>query len=269
LLGLHEIGSFGWRWLIVDVVWAVGAGLCIGAALGAVTARLVLYLRRQRKEGVGRDEFLVLGLIALAYGSAVLAHAYGFLAVFAAGMALRSVEREHSGEKPPEDVIAVGTASEVAEIATHPEKAPAHMAQAVLTFNEQMERILEVALVLIVGGMFTSKLLRPMELWFIPLLLLVIRPVAVWIGLIRSDVGRTQRRLMAWFGIRGIGSIYYLMFAIERGISPQLASDLIALTLSTIAVSMVVHGISVTPLMKWYEKRALRRRARKSGSGIS
>jgi NhaP-type Na+/H+ or K+/H+ antiporter len=176
--------------------------------------------------------------------------------VFAAGLSLRSIERRHTGDKPPADVVSVGSAADIEKIATHPEKAPAHMAQAVLTFNEQIERLLEVALVLVVAGMLSRFQLRSAELWFIPLLFLVIRPLAVSLGLYRTDVGRTQRRLICWFGIRGIGSVYYLMFAINRGIPKELASQLTALTLSTIAVSIVLHGLSVTPLMRWYERRA-------------
>src|SRR6187200_3006830 len=89
LLGLHDIGSFGWRWLAVDVLWAVSGGIVIGAVLGTAVGQLVLYLRRTHKEAVGLDNFLALGLVGLAYGAAGLAHAYGFLAVFAAGVALR------------------------------------------------------------------------------------------------------------------------------------------------------------------------------------
>jgi Kef-type K+ transport system membrane component KefB len=133
LLGMHEIGVFGWRWLVVDLLWAVAAGLGIGWGLGALVARLVLYLRRAHREAVGTDDFLALGLISLSYGLALLAHAYGFLAVFAAGLALRHLERRASGEEPPVDVKDAAVASE--ELATDPEKAPAYMAEAVLGFN--------------------------------------------------------------------------------------------------------------------------------------
>ena len=81
LLGLHELGEGGWRWLTVDVVWAITGGLAIGAAGGMAIGRLVVYLRREHKESVGADEFLALGLIAFVYGAAVLTHTYGFLAV--------------------------------------------------------------------------------------------------------------------------------------------------------------------------------------------
>jgi NhaP-type Na+/H+ or K+/H+ antiporter len=96
LLGLHDMGTGGWRWLAVDVIWATAGGLLIGGALGALIGKLVVYLRTRHQESVGLDEFLALGLIALAYGVAVLGHAYGFLAVFAAGLALRRV-KEQSG----------------------------------------------------------------------------------------------------------------------------------------------------------------------------
>jgi NhaP-type Na+/H+ or K+/H+ antiporter len=260
LLGLHELGPWGSRWLVLDVLWAIGAGLGIGAVLGMLVARVVIYLRREHKEGVGRDEFLALGLIALSYGVAVKAHAYGFLAVFAAGLALRTVELRYTGEKPPADVLAVEAAGKAEEIATHPKKAPAHMARAVLTFNEQIERVLELALVLVVAAMLSAAYLRMAQLWFIPLLLLLIRPLAVNLGLVGCPAGYTQRMLISWFGIRGIGSIYYLMYAIEHGLPADIASHLIAMTLSVIAASVLVHGISVTPLMAWYEAKARGRR---------
>src|SRR5687768_13889012 len=122
LLGEHELGSWGGRWLIVDVVWAVGVGLAVGTLCGAAIGRLVIYLRRVHREAVGLDEFLALGLIALSYGLALLLHAYGFLAVFAAGLALRRVEAAASGERPPDEVRALARA-EGEEAATHPEKA--------------------------------------------------------------------------------------------------------------------------------------------------
>ena len=96
LLGLHDLGVGGWRWWTVDVIWATAGGLMIGGALGALIGTLVVYLRARHKESIGLDEFLALGLIALAYGLAVLSHTYGFLAVLAAGMALQRVKEQYS-----------------------------------------------------------------------------------------------------------------------------------------------------------------------------
>jgi NhaP-type Na+/H+ or K+/H+ antiporter len=150
------------------------------------------------------------------------------------------------------------------EVATHPEKIPAYLAGAVLNFTEQAGRILEVALVLIVGAMVGSHVLEVDAFWFTPLLLLVIRPLAVNLGLFGSPIDLQQRAMISWFGIRGIGSLYYLMFAIRRGLPKDLAADLVALTLCAISLSVVVHGVSVTPMMRWYQSRRFSRsRARR------
>ncbi len=255
LLHLHELGSGGWRWWTVDVAWSIVGGLGIGAIAGTLVGRLVVHLRRTHREAVGLDEFLSLGLLALSYGVALWLHSYGFLAAFAAGVALRRVEASHTGgDAPPADVGAAATAgaAEAEKIATHPEKAPAYMAQAVLGFNEQIERLCEVGLVLLVGSMLTMTYLPWQALWFVPLLLLVIRPAAVTVGLAGTRLTDVQHRLVSWFGIRGIGSIYYLTYAITHGVGGADATLLSGLTLTTIAVSIAVHGISVTPLMNLY-----------------
>jgi NhaP-type Na+/H+ or K+/H+ antiporter len=257
LLGLRDMGPWGWRWVVVDALWAVAGGLAIGALLGGLVGQVVLYLRRERKEGFGLDEFLTLGLIGISYGTAVLAHACGFLAVFAAGLALRRVERKQSGERPPEEWSFVAPRP-APEWATDPKRAPAHMVQSVMAFNEQIEHVLEVALVLVVGTMLAPPYLDAANAWFVPLLLLVIRPAAVLMGLLGRAVEQSQRMMIAWFGIRGIGSIYYLTLAVHHGISTSLARHLISFTLWAVMVSVIVHGISVTPLMNFYQARRRR-----------
>lgn len=150
LLGLHDLGTTGWRWLAVDVLWAQLVGLAIGSVLGTLIGKLVIYLRTHHRAAVGLDEFLALGLVALAYG---------------------------------------------------------------------------------------------------------------------ASVSTDQRRLISWFGIRGIGSIYYLMFAINHGLPGPQAEQVISLTLTTVAVSIVVHGVSVTPLMMIYARRKQRRRPKAQAEG--
>jgi len=260
LLGLHELGDFGWRWLAIDVLWAVAGGLAIGWLLGMLVGRLVLYLRRTHKEAVGLDDFLGLGLIALSYAAALLIHSYGFLAVFAAGLALRRIEMQSTaGQDVAQDAAPTFHAASVApdqadKLATDPDQAPAYMAQAVLGFNEQLERMGEVAVVVLVGGLLAASQLPPEALWFVPLLFLAIRPVSVWLGLLGSHSSGPQRWLIAWFGIRGIGSVYYLAYAVQHGLDPALAERVAALVLMAVAVSIVVHGISVTPLMRRYRR---------------
>ena len=255
LLALHPLGTLGARWVAVDLVWAVAAGLGVGAALGTGLGRLLIYLRSQHKEAVGLEEFVTLGLIALSYGLALVVHAYGFLAVFAAGFSLRRIERKKSGEDAPGDVVLEQSADEVDEIATAPEHAPAYLAQTVLSFNEQLERVAEVAMVLLLGVMLRWEYLSAPVLATAALLLLGVRPLAVMLGLIGTKRSRAQTALVGWFGVRGVGSLYYLAFAIQHGLPAPLAEQLTAVTLVTVALSIVCHGVSVTPFMALYAKR--------------
>ena len=94
LLGLYDLVTGGWHWLVIDVLWAIAGGLLIGGALGALIGTLVAYLRGRHRQSVGLEEFLALGLVALAYGVAALSQANGFLAVFAAGLALQRVKEK-------------------------------------------------------------------------------------------------------------------------------------------------------------------------------
>lgn len=262
LLGHHDLGTAGWRWLAVDVVWAVGGGLVIGGGLGTLVGRLVVYLRSHHQESVGLDEFLALGLIALSYGLALLSHTYGFLAVLAAGLALQRVKDRPVAASSPA-VLEPGLQSKEAKeaLATDAAHASAFMKQEVRGFNEQLERIAEVAIVLVVGAMLSYTYLHPSGAWFVALVFLVVRPLSVHLGLIGAPVSRDQRILISWFGIRGVGSIYYLTYAINHDLSHSVAEEIVALTLTMVAVSIVVHGISVTPLMNLYTRR-------KSRSGV-
>ena len=260
LLGLHPIGDWGVRWLFVDAIWAIVGGLLIGTLLGTAVARGVLYLRRVHREAVGLDDFLALGLIGLSYGVALLCSTYGFLAVFAAGVALRRIERHHRPEEEnaSESVFEAGQSEE--EVATDPETAPAAMAEAVLHFTEQLERMGEVVIVVLIGSMLSWELVPWQAIWFAPVLLLIIRPVSVYLGLLGSAVPALEKRFTGWFGIRGIGSVYYLMYGVVHEVPEMEARMMIGLTLATIVVSALAHGITVTPLMKFYAKRTLEAR---------
>jgi NhaP-type Na+/H+ or K+/H+ antiporter len=262
MLGLYDFGGGGWRFLAVDVVWSIGGGLAIGGALGALIGKLVLYLRTRHQEAVGLDEFLALGLIAITYGVAQLGYASGFLAVFAAGLALQRV-KEHSRRDAPTTAakvkLVLDTESEK-RIATHAHHAGAYMMEAVQGFNGQLERIAELVVVMVAGAMLSYTYIPSGAVWFVLLLFFLARPVSVWLGLLgATTVSRDQRILISWFGIRGVGSIFYLMYAINHGLPESLAKELIAFTLTTVAASVVLHGISVTPLMSLYVRRRPRR----------
>jgi NhaP-type Na+/H+ or K+/H+ antiporter len=255
LLGLHELGAGGWRWWAIDLLWASFGGLAIGAAMGALVGNLVVFLRTRHKEAVGLNEFLSLGLVAVAYGLAQLSLASGFLAVFAAGLALQRVkERPRAGTRSLGATSAAGQPTEAA-LATHSHHASAAMTLGVQEFNEQLEKLAELAIVLLVGAMLSYEAPSRAIWWFIPLLFLLLRPLAVAAGTLGEPLTASQRRMISWFGIRGIGSVFYLLFAIRHGVTGPLAQQLITFTLVTVAASIVLHGVSATPLMRRYLRR--------------
>ena len=267
LLGVHELGEAGWRWWTVDVLWAVAGGLGLGYLLGTLVGRAIIYLRMRHREALRSDEFIALGLIALAYGAALLCHTYGFLAVFAAGLALRRIDegsflapaaqaeiQDSTFELSPDEQAASGT------------EAPANMMNAVQRFNSQLESFVEVGIVLAVGVLLATVEFERDVLWFVPVLFLLVRPLAVYTGLIGTQVSGSQRNLMSWFGIRGIGSLYYLLYAINHDIEPALAERLLSITLAVMVASIVVHGISVTPLMQHYEERKAMKKKQHKGT---
>jgi NhaP-type Na+/H+ or K+/H+ antiporter len=257
LLGHHTLGDNGSRWWLVDVAWAIPGGLTIGFIMGIAVGKLILYLRNRYPEVVGGEDFLAMGLIALSYGVALTLNTYGFLAVFAAGLAMRKIEANAVGhDRTPAEVLDEVADDEYDERAANDTAvAPAHMTRSLLHFNEQLERVGEVGIMLLVGAMISTRYLPMVALWFVPLLFLVIRPVAAWIGVLGTDTNLAQRGFISWFGIRGVGSIYYLMFAVVHGLEEGVARELIGLTFTVIASSVVIHGITVTPMMAWYNRR--------------
>lgn len=261
LMGVHGLGSI-WRWFAVDVVWSILGGLAIGGVLGALIGKLVLYLRTRHQEAVGLDELPALGLIAIAFGVAQLSMTSGVLAVFTAGLALQRVKAHSKTDTPlsraAKVTMTLGAECEK-EIATHVQHVGTYMMDAVLSFNGQLERLAELVVVMVAGAMLSYTYFPERAIWFLLLLFFVARPLSVRFGLLgATTVSRDQRILISWFGIRGVGSIFYLMYAINHGLPAPLANELIAITLTTVAASILIHGISVTPLMALYAKRKTR-----------
>jgi sodium/hydrogen antiporter len=252
LLGLHEPGFSLARWWGVDLLWATVGGLAIGGALGATTGRLVVYLRSRHREAVGLDEFLGLGLICAAYGVAQLSLASGFLAVFAAGLALQRVREQPRPLTQPLAPAAGSQGHSYETLATHSHHASATMRDSVQGFNEQLERLAELALVLVVGAMLAYAKPLPAAWWFVPLLLLVLRPLSVVVAVAGEGLALPQRAMIGWFGIRGIGSVFYLLLALRMGLDGRAADMLVALTLWTVAASIIAHGLTAQPLMRRY-----------------
>jgi sodium/hydrogen antiporter len=245
LLGLHDIGDHGLRWLVVDLVWGTAGGLGIGFLTGALVAHGVRRLRAWKQDAAIFDEFLLLGVIGLSYGAALAAHTLGFLAVFAAGLALRRADDIHASSRRAAD------------------QSP--LTPSMLNVNEQLERIVEVAVVLLVGAMISTGYWSTAGLLIGALLFLVIRPLSVWLGLLFEPGGaagaRAPRRLLGWFGIRGIGSVYYAVYVASHDIRHGAAVELISCVFTVIATSIIVHGISAAPLMELYQRRRAQSRS--------
>jgi len=255
--GSSGVSAPGWRFALEATGGIVGA-LVIGGGLGWITTGSVAWLRTRHAQALGLEGFFALGLIALSYGAAQLAHTYGFVAVFAAGVAMRRVEHRASGERSPREAIGAVDSQDVVATAADPQKAHAYMAESVLGFTIELERIAEVAVMMIVGNVLASAhfaLFTWQSALLIVALFFFVRPVAVEVSLLGSQASHAQRRLMSWFGIRGIGSFYYLAFAFETAPNANVIVPLVPLTLAVITSSVIVHGITATPLMNLYHRK--------------
>ena len=254
VLVLHDLGPGMWRWWAIDLAWAVAGGLAIGAVLGLALGRWVLHRLRFGTNETGPDAFLGLGLVAVAYGIAVTVDAYGFLAVFAAAVALQwtVTGSGESGAAPH------GTAAPM------PRQSERALAIASLQrFNSDLESLFEFGVVIMLGVLFTVVPIPWEALVLAIILFFVIRPAAVFIALQGTRLEREQRALAAWFGIRGVGSIYYAMFALNHGWTGIEADRTLGIVLGVVAASIFFHGISVTPLMTAYERHGVRVAERK------
>jgi NhaP-type Na+/H+ or K+/H+ antiporter len=223
-------------WFTRDVIWAVCSGVVLGALCGMVLALAVTHLRHSGA-ALEFEEFLAFGLIALSYGTALAIGAYGFVAVFVAGVAFAHAERNAS------DRAQRASARDGAETADR-----------LLEFTTRCERLAEVGVVLLIGAaLWTVEWTREVIL-FAATLILVVRPLATALTIRRSELSTARRRMLAWFGIRGIGSIYYVTFSIGQAGHAGWAHELATVTLATVAISIGVHGISATPLMTWLHR---------------
>ncbi|MDO8654646.1 MAG: sodium:proton antiporter [Undibacterium sp.] len=253
LLGLHEVGKTGISWVLLDVVWATLAGIALGVVSGILLARLIWRIRGRRQSRELMDDFLGLGMIGVVYGLSVLIGAWGFLAVFFAAVALHQTELKLASVALPESNATSGKASHL-QADTTP---PAIVSEGSLVFKEHLERLSEVLLVLLVGGMLFVDSWSWNAVGFALFLFLVARPVSVMLGMLGSGAPWRMRGMTGWFGVRGIGSLYYLMYAIQHGLPEPLALQFIQLTLIVVTMSIVVHGTSAKPLLNifWRRKR--------------
>ena len=268
--GLHGgAGSWLFGWFGLRFLWAVPAGVVIGLILGKLVGRIAIALRTRQPDVTAPSDLFALALIGVAYVSAEMAGAWGFLAVFAAGLGLRAAEVKVVIETPhpdanvqavTEDGLIPHPPAEALVAARVPEEELAQPAVAAgvlvsetLSFGDTVERLVEVGLIVAVGvALGTHWDARAIV---IALALFVgIRPLATRLALTFTPTTAPQRWLMGWFGIRGIASVYYLGYALRQGVPGDTAEDLVGLTLSVIALSIVIHGITAQPLLSRYER---------------
>ena len=239
LLGLHDLGANGIRWVLVDVLWATVGAIAIGVLCGTALARIGWKLRRGENKHALMDDFLGLGLIGLVYGLCVLVEAWGFLAVFFAAVALRQTEQ---------------ALAKADQLSSDSEPLPT-VSEGSLVFKEHLERLSEMLLVILIGGTLFVTSWTWAAVGLSLFLFVVARPLSVLVGLAGTGTAWKIRGLSAWFGVRGVGSLYYLMFAIQHGLPENLALQFIQLTLVVVTLSIVLHGTSVKPLLDVFWKR--------------
>jgi NhaP-type Na+/H+ or K+/H+ antiporter len=219
------------RWFAVDVVWRLVAGVLAGALLGRVLGWLVFRIPNRAKLSRTGDGFVALGITAMAYGISEAVHGYGFVSVFVAGLALRAAERDNSYHQTLHD------------------------------FSEQLERLLMMALLVLFGGAITTGGLLSDLSWsavaYAAVAIFIIRPFAAWISLAGTTCPPIECATISFFGIRGVGTVYYLAYALQRAAFDGASVMWSAAGLIVVA-SILLHGVSVTPVMGLIDRRRQR-----------
>lgn len=235
LLAVHGFAPDEWltHWLLVDVLYRVVGGVVIGWAvgrlLGALTVRLVggSGFTGLFDEGQGlAPSVMVLAYTLVSYGVCELAHAYGFIAVFMTAYVVRDTERSH------------------------------HVHDHLHAGAEQLELLAMSIVLLLLGAAFADGLWQSVTWPMVAaalLLVLVVRPAAAWTGLLgHRGATPAERAMVSFFGIRGLGSLYYVAYGINR-VDLEDASALWALAAVTVFASLVIHGLTARPAMRWLE----------------
>jgi sodium/hydrogen antiporter len=229
LAGIYMAGEAGsgWvgEWLAADVLYAIAGGTAIGAAVGLVAAWSVKRLRDRELLAPAFDGYHAIATVLVIYGLAEVAGTYGFLAAFAGGLAFRRYEREHETNV---------TVHEGAELT---------------------EKLLELSVILLLGSLLTLTGLQVpgWEGWLLAALVIVaVRPLACVVALTGSQLERpSEKTFVAWFGVRGVGSLFYAATAVQAGVLAGEERDLLVWTvIACVLLSIVVHGISAGPSMR-------------------
>ena len=218
-------GGTGWlaEWFAADVVYGIAGGLAIGAAGGWAIGRGADWFRKHGWLKPTYDGWLAMAAVLAIYGFTEVVGAYGFLAAFAGGLSFRRYEWDHEAH----DRVHGGA--------------------------DFLENITELGMVLLLGSTVTVAGLAAPGLagWLlVPVLLVLIRPLATLLAFLGSKVQMKERLLIGWFGIRGIGSFYYAAVAINAGVLSAGEIELIYWTIiACVGVSILIHGLTAGPAM--------------------
>lgn len=226
VLGLFvaERGGSGWlgQWALADLLYGAGFALLLGAAAGVGAAYTFTRARSRGLISRDLDGFVAIGFALLLYGITQALGAYGLLAVFAAGFTFRRYEYEHE---------------------IHP---------AVHRGTDAAGKILELLVLLMLGSMLTITGLRAPGTggWLLaPVLLLVIRPVLVLATTNPRLMSVRSRVFLGFFGVRGVAAIFYAATVVDAHALPASEQHIVVwTTIACVITSIVVHGLSVTPL---------------------
>jgi NhaP-type Na+/H+ or K+/H+ antiporter len=232
LLAASGAGAFPWwEWIGWYAVGKVVIGVTVGIAVGRVLAHLAFNAESNSLRVAERGESLTaLATLITAYGLAEVAGGYGFLGVFAAAMTFRSSERHHDYHAAMHEV------------------------------TERLERLLTLILLLALGVALSRGLLEHLDWRSVVIglgLILVIRPLSGVVALFGTgcSLDRGQRGAIAFFGVRGVGSGYYLAYGV--GEAPELGSDWLWSTVAfTVTASVLIHGVLATPVLQRLDRRS-------------
>jgi NhaP-type Na+/H+ or K+/H+ antiporter len=221
------------HWMWSDLIVRVAVGVIVGVVAGRMLARIFFDPPRPMVAlAEGTQGFVAVGAILVTYGITEIAHGYGFLAVFVAAVTLRHRRRDDTYHA------------------------------VVHGFTEELEQLFSVALLVLLGGAMATGLFDHLTWRGVVgglLVIFVVRPLAGWLALVGFTLPRGQRRAIAFFGIRGIGSIYYLAFAVQK--AEFVGEDEVWSAVAfTILASVFVHGVTATPVMRALDRRNARRR---------
>jgi len=214
-------------WLLRDLLYRIGAGVGIGFLVGRGLAYLIFALPKKINFPKAQEGFLALSATLVVYGVTEMAHGYGFIAVFIAAITMSSCEPDHEYHTEMHD------------------------------FVSQVEHILMVTLLLVFGGSIVFGLLNYLT-WqgaVVGLVFLfVIRPLAAMIGMWGTGVPVREKMAISFFGIRGIGSFFYLSFALDK-VSFVAADQLWSVVGFIVLVSIVLHGVTASRVMGYLDRR--------------